>query len=280
MAEILMFHRVLPQEQIVAPDAYWDRGTLITTAKLDQVLADLDKAGLVVVPLAELVDSLEHGRDSRRLVALTFDDGYSDNHDHALSILQAHGCLACFFPVIGPVCNGEMLPLDRYYDVLDRSVLSEADRQMHLFGTVKEDFITADLARQSAMLLSLETAAQIASTARVAYMSKDQLRTLQSEGHGIGVHTRWHRLLPYMTDDEVKAELEHGLQWVREEFGTAHPFLAYPDGRSSPPIRDLAKELGYRGGLGVGCHRDAFDPFDLPRHFVTMEWDVSALDRP
>jgi peptidoglycan/xylan/chitin deacetylase (PgdA/CDA1 family) len=81
-----------------------------------------------VVALADLVDGSPGAQDGRPLVAITFDDGYEDNHAHALDILVNHRTPATFFITAGFVerdpavlrrfqhllrCTpGDILPLD------------------------------------------------------------------------------------------------------------------------------------------------------------------------
>lgn len=52
-----------------------------------------------VVPLRELVAKLEKGRPFRRELAITFDDGYRDNFENAMPILERLGLPATFFVV-------------------------------------------------------------------------------------------------------------------------------------------------------------------------------------
>jgi peptidoglycan/xylan/chitin deacetylase (PgdA/CDA1 family) len=52
-----------------------------------------------VVSLAQLVDKLEQGASLNRELAITFDDGYRDNFDHAAPVLEKLGLPATFFIV-------------------------------------------------------------------------------------------------------------------------------------------------------------------------------------
>jgi len=52
-----------------------------------------------VVPLDELVAGPRSGGGP--YVAITFDDGYADNHSHALPLLRARGMTASFFVTVG-----------------------------------------------------------------------------------------------------------------------------------------------------------------------------------
>lgn len=277
MIDILMFHRVQPAEEIVRPSAYWDRGTLITTEKLAGVLSGLREQGKHVVPLLELVQRTMEGRPTRELVTLTFDDGYADNIEHAVPILREHGCVATFFPVLGPALSNDVLPLDKYYLLLDRMVMSSNARHERLVGPSKEEFITASRGRQYELLDAMSVDPSSGLSVPPLYMSMGQLKALFADGHDVGVHTRWHQLLPLMSEEEVRSELSFGLDILVTNFGNGPFPLAYPDGRSDARVRDIARALGYACGLGVVPTNGITDLFDLPRHFVNMSWSLDRL---
>jgi peptidoglycan/xylan/chitin deacetylase (PgdA/CDA1 family) len=109
-AAILLFHRVT---DAIPPD-----GLTVGTARFRSMCAMLRRA-FRVVPLAE-VFRLAHNRRPipRRTVAITFDDGYRDNHA-AARVLAEHGLPATFFIPTGYVDSDRVAPWDRHLSRLD-----------------------------------------------------------------------------------------------------------------------------------------------------------------
>ncbi|NQT86609.1 polysaccharide deacetylase family protein, partial [bacterium] len=83
-AVVLRYHRVVEDGAPVPPLA-------VTASEFDAQLAFL-KARCRVVRAADVAGETRGGA-----VAITFDDGYRDNHDVALPTLQKHGLTATFF---------------------------------------------------------------------------------------------------------------------------------------------------------------------------------------
>lgn len=64
----------------------------------------LERAGYSVVSVAEAVNYLQTGEKlPPKAVAITFDDGYQDNYEHALPLLKEHGFPASIFVVTGEI---------------------------------------------------------------------------------------------------------------------------------------------------------------------------------
>ena len=79
---VLLYHRVLPTSDPLLP------------AEPDAVLFDSQMALLArifnVLPLEEALSKLRRGELPARALSITFDDGYADNLDVAVPILQRH----------------------------------------------------------------------------------------------------------------------------------------------------------------------------------------------
>lgn len=151
MTKVLMFHRVLPEKQIRYPNAYSTFGTLISQEYFENILSCLTDNGFRFVTISELIKQTNNDK----LVALTFDDGYSDNFDFALPSLLKFNATAIFFPVVNPCKNKTVLPLDIYYQCIDEMNLSETERAEYISGTIKRNFYWSEPEKQISMLNSL-----------------------------------------------------------------------------------------------------------------------------
>src|SRR5690242_16694094 len=88
---ILLYHRIADE----SADPW---GLCVSPAHFIQQLEALRRSGYTPVSLQE---ATEQHRPRCRRVVLTFDDGYSDNLNVALPILNAYSCPATFFVTAG-----------------------------------------------------------------------------------------------------------------------------------------------------------------------------------
>lgn len=72
-----------------------------------------------VVPLRDLIASRSGEPPAKPLVALTFDDGYEDNHAHAMPLLARHGLPATFFVTAGLI-DGDRDVRERFGTIVRR----------------------------------------------------------------------------------------------------------------------------------------------------------------
>ena len=90
-AIVVVFHRV--QEAADPEDG------LTLTVSMFERHCRFFRSHFRVVSLREIVEKLERGEPLRRELAITFDDGYRDNFDHAAPVLEKLSLPATFFVV-------------------------------------------------------------------------------------------------------------------------------------------------------------------------------------
>jgi peptidoglycan/xylan/chitin deacetylase (PgdA/CDA1 family) len=129
---ILMYHRVVPE--VTAPDPF---GNCITVRAFASHLAWLRRLNFTCVSLDAIAaladDPTRTVAAPRRAFAITFDDGYQDNYDHAWTLLAKYGFTATIFLVSGAI--GGYNDFDRANTPERVPMLSAGQvRQMHAAG--------------------------------------------------------------------------------------------------------------------------------------------------
>jgi peptidoglycan/xylan/chitin deacetylase (PgdA/CDA1 family) len=241
MAKVLMFHRVLPEKQIIQPNAYSSFGTLISQEYFENILACLVDTGFKFVKISELTQ--HHSTD--KYVALTFDDGYSDNFEFAFPSLQKFKATATFFPVVNPCKVNSVLPLDIYYQCVDEMNLKEDERAEYITGETKKNFYWTEPEKQMEMLNSLFS--YLPQKKRVCYMSAEQLKQLSDNDYEIGSHGMTHSLLisDYMNEEKALYELQKSKQWLEAVVSKPVTAFCFPAGRYNAKMIEFAKQVGY-----------------------------------
>lgn len=282
---ILIYHRVLPELDPILqgdPDVQAFRANMDVVSKVFNVL-----------PLSEAIRALRHGNLPPRAACITFDDGYADNVDHALPILQEYGLPATFFIASGLVGGGMMFS-DRIAESVrnlpqgtvnlsftglgQHEIQSTGDRRWliaaiveavkHLEGTARMECIEA-LEAQSPTALP-----------RDLMMTQDQVRRLVESGMEVGGHTRTHPILTRIPDSEARAEIGEGREELESIVGEPVRLFAYPNGKPDQDYAQrhthMARECGFEAAVSTawGVSRPGRDPFQLARF---TPWDATSF---
>jgi len=241
MVRVLMLHRILPEKLITKPNAYSTFGTLISQEYFEFFLSCLTDNGFQFVTVSEIT---QHN-DTDKLVALTFDDGYSDNFEFALPSLQKFNASATFFPVVNPCKDNSVLPLDIYYQCVDEMELTEEKRNDFISGDTKKKFYWSDPELQKEFLKT--SFQKLLTQNRVSYLRPDQIKFLADSGFEIGSHSVTHSILTaeYMNESKINFELKQSKIYLEGITGKPVNSFCFPSGYYNSKAIELAKENGY-----------------------------------
>lgn len=278
----LIFHRVTRKPDELFPGE-------VDARRFDEICGWV-RRWFNVIPLSDAVMRIREGSLPPRPLCITFDDGYADNHDVALPILQRHGLTATFFVATGYLDGGLM-----WNDVLVETIRSASGEmldlrslQMGMDGGGCLD-LSSPGARRDALqrllmalkyLPPIERSSLVNSVASVAgaklpldlMLRTDQVRSLHQAGMDIGAHTVSHPILALVDELQARAEIVDSRRCLEAIINAPVSLFAYPNGKLGddymPRDVKLVQEAGFAAAFttepGV-CVRDC-DMFQLPRY--------------
>jgi peptidoglycan/xylan/chitin deacetylase (PgdA/CDA1 family) len=284
---VLTYHRVAPRGAGVDP--YYDPVISATPEGFRDQMRMVRERFRVVRP-DDLAGEGPAPDGRRPLAMVTFDDGYRDNHDEALPILQELGIPATFF-IPTDFFERPRLP---WWDhvafvvkataaprlVLERAEGDPAPLTIELGPDPSHDeraeavmrviraFLAGEVPDHAAFLARLEGQGGVAvdspALGRALFMTWEHLKRLAALGHTIGSHGHGHVAL---------ATLPEPLQ--RREFALSRTILEAAAGR---PVRAVAYPYGWPGAFTERTTELAADAgFTLG--FTALE-GVNRLDAP
>jgi len=205
---------------------------------------------------------------SKRYVVITFDDGYADNYEVAMPVLDQVGIPATFYVTVDCVENRRLPwpsrlrfafrntkrsvwtdPLAKIWplnhpDEREQAFLTSCDMCCRLSGAAQETFIKR--AEQE-----LETG--IPSESGFLMMSYDQLRALSRHGHTVGSHTMTHPNMAYLMEDEARHELAESKRKLELCLEAPIRHFSYPCPALSPhwsaKTVEQSRAVGYETGV-------------------------------
>ncbi len=281
---VLIYHRVLPIADAMYPH---DPDVALFREQMRALREDFR-----VLPLGEALERLPRGTLPAGAVAITFDDGFADNHDHALPVLRDLQMSATFFVASGHLGAGAMFN-DVIIEACRRAPAGGWDTGVPSVGRVElrdgpgrcrlayrliahAKYLPGQVRHDFAQRLLDATGA---GAPRGLMMSPDQVRALRAAGMTIGGHTRSHPILANLGDAEAALEIAGGKADLEAILGEPITLFAYPNGA---PGRDysqrdvrLVGQAGFQGAVTTarGFADRSASLLEMPR---VATWDRSA----
>jgi peptidoglycan/xylan/chitin deacetylase (PgdA/CDA1 family) len=272
------FHRVLAQSDPLLPGEPDAR-------QFDAILAWIGAQFRVLDPL-DACERLYAGTLPSRAAIISFDDGYRNNFDTALPLLQRHGMNAVFF-VATAFLDGTCMFNDRVVEAIRRGS-ARAIAGHEYSSSATELPLRDDAERRAAIARILDTIKGLppvergecvlrieralgASRVERLMMDPAEVAALYRAGMHVGGHTRTHPILCALDDASANREIDGGLDDLAAITGIRPALFAYPNGRLG---RDYdQRHVGMVAAAGCayaftthpGAATPASDRLELPR---------------
>jgi peptidoglycan/xylan/chitin deacetylase (PgdA/CDA1 family) len=221
-------------------------------------------------------------------LAVTFDDGWSDNALAAFPIARAHRVPMLIFIV--PEKVGTALPFwpERAASMLEQDIppngqrrsISEVEQTIEALKGLPSE----ERSQRIGHLIAGHRPALPASPDTT--MTWEQIARLQSGGVCFGSHTTTHEILTTVPLDRAQQEISGSRRIIEEKLGTPCRLFAYPNGDFSREVRDLVQRAGYSFAFvnqDPGIWTSDCDPYLVPRinvceyHLVDANGKFSPL---
>ena len=241
----------------------------------------------------------EFARKNRRLpansVAVTFDDGFADNYEVALPILNRYGVPATFYIMVNAVETGNLpwycrlrfaIRTTRKAEWRDpelpRSFKTNVghDREAALNNAI-EIGARKTGRDQEEFVQRVEKALDVESPGppQGLMMTWDQVRTLRKSGHTIGAHTLSHPNLAHINREEARAEILGCKKRIEEVLGEPVDHFSYPhpalNPQWSPETFTITRDAGFKSAVLTTCGpvRQGDEPLALKRIYAASDLD-------
>ena len=290
-----MYHAVV-EEQLTVPD--W---CFIPVQAFRRQMEYLQRH-FRVLPLREAVKELASGNIGRPTVALTFDDGYQNNHDVALPILRDFGLPATVFLVTNLVGSNDTLWFCRLnqavtltrcrnlswrgykFSLSTREARSKTSALLQRFlKRLPHDEMLAGVGE---ILLSLGSDPQEPVKRDSPYRMLDiqAIQTMAKSGLiDFGAHTISHMILSRAPNrDRLQAEILNSIRETERLAGTPCRTFAYPNGGSEDYGVDdtrLLEQMGIDVAVTTipGPNTQRTSTLELRRYGVSVDCSRSRI---
>ena len=265
---ILNYHRVLPSNKI-------DNSLVNISVSTDNFIHQLNylKNNFDIISLDDLLFHLK-SKSNEFKIAITFDDGYSDNLDYAYPILEKLKAPATIY-VITKFINNKVIP---WWIKLDHFIKNNpkifGDKKK-IFEFYKNDILLRDQLTIDKKISSiigknykLEYNRTFLDQKEIQYLSKQKFITIGSHSHS---HYNFSKLTQEQTFSEFKTSKSILEKIIKKKiFHFSYPYGSHQN--INFKFNNFLKKLGYLSAVTTIIKKlNQQDPFQLPRIFINND---------
>jgi peptidoglycan/xylan/chitin deacetylase (PgdA/CDA1 family) len=279
---ILGYHRVVDDFDASAKG---EMPSMLTSTAMFERHLDLVSRHFRFATLDEIGEQLATGQPfTDRVAAVTFDDGYRDNYEHAFPILKRKGIPAAIFVVTDLVDTPSWQIHDKLFHLVTKAFDAWDDPRRELPELLRTlDLPAGHILRHRAATSSpMTTVSALLPDLSMSNLSRVMAAIEARTGNGfhniappltwpmivemhragitIGSHTRRHVSLPAESAETVIAELKGSKRAIEEHISAPVVHFAYPGGQFTPRDVEALERTGYRYGYTACPHQDRRHP--------------------
>jgi len=306
---VLMYHRILP----AGVDTWRLNVTPEHFAEHLQVL----RATMRPTSLNALERGVRSGHVDERSVVVTFDDGYVNNLERGLPVLEAFDVPATVFVATGYTGSSREFWWDELeqllvheqalpshlelrtssfhrrwetgpggapgHDVSDRADKARPGSRVALFYDIWSALRPLPDPERREALAQISRSCGVAASLRPSYRAMTADEVVRLAGHPlmeIGAHTVTHPFLPELSQSAQLTELADSRTTLEQIVSRPVTSFSYPFGGWVPAMRPLVHEAGFTCAT-TGVEQTVWHrdhPLSVPR-FMVEDWDGAEFER-
>ena len=242
------------------------------------------KKGYVFSTMSELIDRIDNKKKLKKLVVLTFDDGFRNVVENAYQIMRELNAKGCLYLVSGLIGGDKLLWTD-YIETIVRNT-KKGELQFIFKGEKINYALDSKESYENAMWDIKHKLRSIPNKERIEHLKQfknkklndipkefllanwNQIQNLDKRVLEIGGHTKSHPDLPTIySNEELKEELEKSKVEIEKKINSKIIHFNYPAGKYNDQIIESVKNYGYKSAITTirGFIDENTDPYLLKR---------------
>lgn len=192
---------------------------------------------------------------NRKTITVSFDDGFANNLDIALPILEKYNVPVTFF--VSSVCTEndgsrvlwpEVVAALKYFSLIDKTRGASLGDEMKSMPYQERNLFLESIEKEHKVLDKLRTLPEeiwkLLDKTQLVELAKSKVVTIGSHGHN-------HYNLGQIEPEFARFELEHSKALLESAIQKEVKYIAYPDGSYNETVKDMAETAGYAGQMAV-----------------------------
>jgi peptidoglycan/xylan/chitin deacetylase (PgdA/CDA1 family) len=301
---ILMYHRVLPNRELVKP--HFQSALIVSDKDFEQNIICLKKYyEIISLPQYLELRARNTWSPNKRYAIITLDDGWEDNYQFAAPLVTRQNVSASIFLATGFIDSEKTF----WWQAIGDSLLTAVKNTHQLVALAKLfkdyninyetphhllnkreaeiiDYINGlivelkNLPPQKLTLFSQDCLEVVALKIFPKAMTWQQVIELDNQGFCFGPHSVNHSILTTLDDEQARCEIiESQKQLASHHLKNTLNIFCYPNGTYDSKIKQWVKEIGFEAALSTKNGRTSFtdDLYSLPRINISQATSRSAL---